>query len=230
MTGLQRDHFATARVEPGEVVGRDDHVGSDPVDKRAVRHIQLDAIPAAQAVDVREGRPVGRAVPGDVDELALAGEMATRVNPGPTLERVAVRPGDDDHVQAELRHANPADRVALLHLRPVAPRRDGDQMLFLRPSDAFRRHGHDEGRDTPLVARGETVLLHVRVDGGDRVLPEPHGQRPRDPQRAEHDEERTQPARYAARHGAGPAVAGVLDRACRRVDHLRSIAAARRLG
>src|SRR6266498_3936367 len=100
----------------------------DAVGERAVGHLDRDRVPLAQVVDVREGRQVGRAMTGDVDESVLAGYEASEVAAGPLLERVVVGAVDEDHVEAEARDPDPADRVALPNVLSVQPRLTCDRL------------------------------------------------------------------------------------------------------
>ena len=129
---------------------------------------------------------------GDVDELALAGEARARVPAGSFLQRALVGAGDDDHVQPEPGHPDPAERLADLQRPAVARGLELDQALLGAYVDRVVDEGHPRGvvgRERPVVALGQAVLLVGRVQRGDRVLPLPDEERPAEAERAGADQD-----------------------------------------
>lgn len=83
MRRLKAQLLASARAKPAHVVRGDDGVAGDSVLDARVGHLEHDAVAGSEAVDVAEGRAVGRAVRGDVDELSSPGMNVRRSRPGP---------------------------------------------------------------------------------------------------------------------------------------------------
>src|SRR5439155_22355280 len=73
VAGLELEDLVTRRAEDREVVGPHDPVPRDAVDEAGVRNLDRHGVALSERVDVREGREIGRAVPGDVDKTVLAG-------------------------------------------------------------------------------------------------------------------------------------------------------------
>src|SRR5205807_4930577 len=119
---------------------------------------------------------------------------------GTLRERVVVGPVDEDHVQAEAGHLDPADRLAALRVAPVARRLAGDRPL-LGGEGVARRPDGVELREALVVARGEAVLLPAGVERGERVLPLPDDDDPDQGQHATDDHERAEDAEGAPHRG-----------------------------
>src|SRR5438105_8592179 len=128
---------------------------------------------------------------GDVDELALARHERAEVAARPFLEGGLVGPVDEDHVQAEAGHLDPADRLALRRLAPVARRLARDRQPFGGQA-VPRGPERAELREALVVARREAVLLPARVERRERVLPLPDDDDPEQGQHAADDHERAE--------------------------------------
>src|SRR6185437_1935940 len=111
-----------------------------------------------------ERREVRRAMAGDVDEPALAGQPAPGVVTRPFLQLALPRALDDDHVEPDPPDGQTADGVA----RPERAAIRG----------CLGRHGPADRREIPAAAEVRSVpacaavvvvceprLLEVRVDG-----------------------------------------------------------------
>ena len=131
--------------------------------------------PLLQPVDVRERREIRRAVARDVDEPVLPGHERALLASRAFLERLVVGAVDEHQVQAHARHAYPPDRLTAGRARAVALRvaRD-DRSLGRRgrPAIVLRTTRR------VCVLRRELVLLPLRVERGERVLPLPDEQCP----------------------------------------------------
>ena len=176
MARLERDLLPPGRFEPLDVVRGDDGPAGDAVDEHAVGHGKRDLVALAQPVDFRQWSPVRRAVAGDVDELALAGHVRLRIAPGALRQRRAVGALDDDGLETEARHGEASHGVPSLELLPVAlgGAPDAPQLVaWVATVDGC-------GVASLLAdVRGlEAFLLMRGVEGGERVLPLPHGERP----------------------------------------------------
>ena len=100
---------------------------------------------------------------------------------------------DDHHLQADAADLQPADRVARVQRARVRACLGGDlplhrgEVLAVRRLRAVRVHA-------PLVAVREPVLLDVRVDRGERVLPLPDDDDPRQREHARDDQQHAEDA------------------------------------
>src|SRR4051812_9003177 len=73
-------------VDDPHRVGADDALALHAIGEAAVGHGHGDRVALAQAVDVAEGRAVGRAVPGDGHGAGRSGERRLRVRAGPLAQ------------------------------------------------------------------------------------------------------------------------------------------------
>jgi hypothetical protein len=151
-----------------------------------------------QLVDPGEGCAVRRPVSGHVDELALTRHIRVRVAAGPLPERVVVGSVDEDHVQSEPRHADPADRLSRPCVHAVAARNGAKSGELRSPLGSRRGHrlrlrlanrrSRDEVGNLPFVAFRELMLFHPCIERGEGFLPLPNDESPGD-QRKPGDEE-----------------------------------------
>lgn len=74
VTGLQAKDLPSGGTEDGKIVGGNDAMAADDVSERPVWRRKGDPVSRAKAVDLREGREIRGAMPGDVNELVLARE------------------------------------------------------------------------------------------------------------------------------------------------------------
>ena len=176
------------RVEDGEVVCADDPVPEDPVAEGSVWHVEHHRVAEANRFDVGERGQVGRPVARDVDELPLAWHVGAQVATRAFPERRVVGPVDEDHVQAETRHVNPADRFTPVRGEPIAMGLALDRALLgthrLRPGDEARL----VCGEALVVAVSELVLLPVGVESREGVLPAPDHDNPDQHQQPGHDQ------------------------------------------
>ena len=188
VAGLEDNHLAAVRVEDGDVVCADDPVPEDPVAECPVRHAERHRVAEANRFDVGERGQVGRPVARDVDELPLAWHVGAQVATRAFPERRVVGPVDEDHVQAEARHVDPADRLAPVRGEPVAMGLALDRAHLgthrLRPGDETRL----VRGEALAIAVGELVLLPVRVKRREGVLPAPDDDDPDQHQQSRHDQ------------------------------------------
>src|SRR5215217_3783812 len=90
----------------------DDLLALHFVDEAAVRHLDDDLVAALELVELVERRAVRRAMARDRDGPVDAGERRLRIVARPFAQRTAVRSLDHHLVDAYLRDADAADRVA----------------------------------------------------------------------------------------------------------------------
>src|SRR4026208_1285210 len=90
---------------------RDDLFLLPLVDEAAVRHLDDHLVATLELVELVEGRAVGRAMARYPDRAVNAGERRLGIVARPLSQRPAVGPLDDNLVDADLRDADPADRV-----------------------------------------------------------------------------------------------------------------------
>src|SRR5512146_2177416 len=113
---------------------------------------------------------------------------------GPLLERLVIGALDDHHLEADATDLQPPDRVAGVKCALVRARLCGDLHLHRGKVLPVCRLGVVRV-DAAVVAAREVVLLNVRVERGERVLPLPHDD---DPGEREHAAGDQQQAEYAA--------------------------------
>ena len=124
---------------------------------------------------------------GDVDEPVLAGhERAARRGRGLSRGRLVARAVDDDHVEADAADHDPADRLAGSCCARKRRRLDGDPPLGCQRETARVRVTGGTRRTAVELLWQSFVLLPVRVQRGERVLPLPDDDCP-----GQHEDART---------------------------------------
>src|SRR5919201_416032 len=197
VASLELDDLAARGAEHREIGRLDDAVVRDGVDELPVRDLDRDPVAGPHRVDVRERRQVGRAVSGDVKEPVLTGHERAQVAARPLLQRLVIGAIDEDHVHAHARHADAADRLPARRIEPVAACLAGDVAPL--GGERGRRDGRvlERLEAMPVLSR-QLVLAPLRVEGGERVLPLPHDDRPDERERAGDDQDRSKDAGPAA--------------------------------
>jgi hypothetical protein len=160
------------------------------VDERRVRHLDADRIARADRVDVRKRREVCRPVSCDVDEPVLARHEATQVTARPLLQRLVVGAVHDHHPQPDPADRDAADRLPALRVAAEASGVRGDRVTLGGEVGSVGAVGRAVGGELSVDALGELVLLPVRIERGDRVLPPPDDHHPGDAQDAGDDQHR----------------------------------------
>src|SRR5579862_2804293 len=134
----------------------------DRVAESSVRQRDDDLVAAPKVLDVREGRRIRRAMAGDVHEAAFAGKKVAAVEAGAVGQLRLTGAVDEYGVEADARDGDPAERLACARREPVRP-------CFRRETRSRRR----VCRVALLVRTREAMLLDVRVERRERLLPEP---------------------------------------------------------
>ena len=153
---------------------RDDPRALDPVGEAPVRHHDRDLVARATLSILPERRAVGRAVPGDRDRAALAGQRRARVVARALAQVAGVRCPRRRPCESPMRS---------IRIRPTASpssvlrssERAANASRRLRVGQLLERLLLDRRR-LELVQRGQLVLqvalLVARVERGDRLLPQ----------------------------------------------------------
>jgi O-antigen ligase len=188
MAGLEPEHLVAAVSELREIVCGNDVVADDAVREGSVRHLEHDRVVQPDRVDAREGREIRRPVTGHVDQLPFAGKSRGTVATRPFPQCLLVRPFHDDHVQPDPRDQEPADGAAVLQAPAVRASLRSEGAMGLRRGST-RREPHVEPHYSVLVRAGKPLLLRMRVQRRERVLPLPHHDYPDQHDRTGRDED-----------------------------------------